>query len=92
MSIATLLHQAGESMRDALEQHAERHAQHEERLRGIEQGVRLELGALTQEIRTERRIADDERAALYLRIDSIDEKLDSIASAISSLTTRVAHD
>lgn len=60
----------------------------ESKLDGLDHGLRIELAALSTEIRTERRIGDDERKALHLRLDDVEAKLDSIASAISALGAR----
>lgn len=61
----------GATLDQALTELATKDAAREERLRGIEGGLRVELATLSTEIRTERRIGDDERKSLHKRIDGV---------------------
>jgi hypothetical protein len=60
---------------DALEQLVARQAQFDERLLGVEAGVRLELFSLHTEIRTERQINRDTLGAADRRIDLVQQEI-----------------
>lgn len=76
------LHEVGALIHEAQAQLAGKHEDHEERLQGLDQGLRLELHGLSQEIRTERRISADRQETTDGRYEAVTERIDKLEIAI----------